>query len=81
MERLNGKVRDQEKVTRRLKKVNLPLLKGYQIYHNYIWEHEGLNGQTPAEKCGIKIEGNDKWLTIIQNAKKELKRVKIIVTF
>jgi hypothetical protein len=35
-----------------------------------------LNGQTPAEKCGIKIEGNDKWLTIIQNAKKELKMSK-----
>jgi len=32
-----------------------------------------LNGKTPAEKCGIKIEGNDKWMTIIQNAKKELK--------
>jgi hypothetical protein len=29
----------------------------------------GLDGQTPAEKCGIKIEGEDKWLTIIQNAK------------
>jgi hypothetical protein len=48
-------------------------LKGIQIYHNYIREHEGLNGQTPAEKCGIKIEGNDKWMTIIQNAKKELR--------
>ena len=35
-----------------------------------------MNGQTPAEKCGIKIEGNDKWLTIIQNAKKELKMSK-----
>ena len=73
MERLNGEVRDREKVTRGLKKVDSPLLKGYQIYHNYIREHEGLNGQTPAEKCGIKIEGNDKWMTIIQNAKKELK--------
>ena len=73
MERLNGEVRDREKVTRGLKKVDSPLLQGYQIYHNYIREHEGLNGQTPAEKCGIKIEGNDKWLTIIQNAKKELK--------
>ena len=37
----------------------------YQIYHNYIREHDGLNGKTPAEKCGIKIEGNDKWMTII----------------
>jgi transposase-like protein len=73
MERLNGEVRDREKVTRGLKKVDSPLLKGYQIYHNYIREHEGLKGKTPAEKCGIKIEGNDKWMTIIQNAQKELK--------
>ena len=28
----------------------------------------GLNGQTPAEKCGIKIEGDNKWRTLIQNA-------------
>jgi putative transposase len=28
----------------------------------------GLKGQTPAEKCGIKIEGENKWLTLIQNA-------------
>jgi hypothetical protein len=31
MERLNGEVLDQEKVTMGLKKVNLPLLKGYHI--------------------------------------------------
>jgi len=23
------------------------------------------------ERCGIRIEGDDKWLTLIQNAKKE----------
>jgi hypothetical protein len=28
----------------------------------------GLNGQTSAEKCGIEIEGEDKWKTIIENA-------------
>jgi len=27
--------------------------------------------KTPAEKCGIEIEGNNKWLTLIQNASKE----------
>ncbi|MGD0175878.1 MAG: hypothetical protein ABSC50_03515 [Candidatus Bathyarchaeia archaeon] len=27
----------------------------------------GLEGRTPAEKAGINVEGNDKWLTIIQN--------------
>jgi hypothetical protein len=30
---------------------------GYQIFHNYIREHEGLDGKTPAEACGIKVEG------------------------
>jgi hypothetical protein len=27
-----------------------------------------LNGKTPAEKCGIIIEGNNKWKTVIENA-------------
>jgi hypothetical protein len=53
---------------RGLKKIDTAILSGYQIYHNYMRPHEGLNGKTPAEKCGIKIEGQNKWLTIIQNA-------------
>jgi len=52
MERLNGEVRDREKVMRGLKKVDTPILKGYQIYHNYLRPHEGLNLKTPAEVCG-----------------------------
>jgi len=28
-----------------------------------------LDGKTPAEKAGIEGEGNNKWLTLIQNAK------------
>jgi len=31
-----------------------------------------LNGQTPADRCGIKIEGNNKWLTLIQNASEKV---------
>jgi hypothetical protein len=27
-----------------------------------------LDGLTPAEKCGIKIEGANKWITLIQNS-------------
>jgi putative transposase len=68
MERLNGEVRDREKVMRGLKKVNTPILTGYQIYHNYLRPHEGLSGKTPAEKCGIIIEGDNKWKTLIENA-------------
>ena len=68
MERLNGEIRDREKVMRGLKIPDTPILKGYQLFHNYIREHEGLKGKTPAEACGIEIEGENKWLTLIQNA-------------
>jgi putative transposase len=68
MERQNGEVRDREKTMRGLKNVDSPILKGYQIFHNYIREHEGLDGKTPAEAAGITVEGRNKWLTIIQNA-------------
>ena len=68
MERLNGEIRDREKVLRGLKKPNTPILTGYQIFHNYIRPHEGLEGKSPAEAAGITIEGENKWLTLIQNA-------------
>jgi len=29
----------------------------------------GLDGKTPAEVCGIEIRGDNKWKTLIQNAK------------
>ena len=70
IERLNDVVRDKEKTTRGLKKMDTPIIKGYQIYHNYIREHDGLEGKTPAEAAGIKIEGANKWITVIQNAAK-----------
>ena len=68
MERMNGEIRDREKVMRGIKTMDSPIFKGYQIYHNYIREHEGLNGKTPAEAANIHIEGVNKWITIIQNA-------------
>jgi len=68
MERFNGEIRDREKTMRGLKKSETPILIGYQIFHNYIREHEGLEGKTPAEACGIRIEGKNKWMTLIRNA-------------
>lgn len=38
---------------------------------NYVSKRKqnlGLNGLIPADKCGIDIVGNNKWMTIIQNA-------------
>jgi putative transposase len=68
MERLNGEIRDREKTMRGLKVNETAMLTGYQLFHNYIRPHESLDGKTPSEACGITIEGQNKWLTLIQNA-------------
>jgi putative transposase len=68
MERLNGEIRDREKVMRGVKKTETPIIPGYQIYHNYMRPHEALDGKTPAEACGIEVQGENKWITLIQNA-------------
>ena len=68
MERVNGEIRDREKTMRGIKTMDSPTLSGYQIYHNFVRPHMGLKGKTPAEACGIKVNGENKWLTLIQNA-------------
>lgn len=68
MERMNGEIRDREKVVRGVKKPDSPLIEGYQIYHNYVRPHMALDGQTPTDRAGIEIQGGDKWLTLIQAA-------------
>jgi len=39
---------------------------GYQLYQNYLRPHMGLNGKTPSE-----VAGDNKWITLIQNARKK----------
>ncbi|HME18143.1 MAG TPA: hypothetical protein VKF15_00205 [Nitrososphaerales archaeon] len=68
MERQNGKVRDREKVIRGLKREDSPVIRGFQLYHNFFRPHMRLNGKTPAEAAGIRIEGENPWVTVIQNA-------------
>jgi transposase-like protein len=68
MERMNGEIRDREKVTRNLKRTDSPILKGMEIYHNFVRPHMGLDGKTPADLAGIEVQGKNKWLTLIQNA-------------
>jgi len=71
MERFNGELRDREKVTRNLKKSDTPILSGMQIFHNYVRPHMALEGRTPSEAAGIQVKGQDKWLTLIQDASRK----------
>ncbi len=68
MERLNGEIRDREKVFRGLKKMDTGILDGMRVYYNYTKKHGALKGQTPAEASMIEVDGINKWKTIIQNA-------------
>jgi len=71
VKRLNGEIRDRDKAMRGLKTKDTPILTGYQIFHNYIRPHEWLDGKIPSEACGIKVEGQDKWKTIVENANRD----------
>ena len=73
MESFNGNtVRYREKVVRGLKKEDSAILTGLRLYHNHVRPHQGLPGKTtPGEAAGIRIEGFNKWKTIIQNAAKQ----------
>jgi transposase-like protein len=69
VERLNGTVRERNKVMRGLKNENTPISKGFQIYYNFVKPHQSLNGQTPAQKAGIGFGSEEnKWLQLIKES-------------
>ena len=55
---------------RTLEKADAPILTCMQIYHNYVRPHEALKGRTLSEAAEIKVEGENKWINLIQNASK-----------
>ena len=70
MESFNGAtIRHREKVVRGLKKEDSAILSGLRMYHNFVRPHQGLpDHTTPAEAAGIHIQGDNKFLTLIQAA-------------
>lgn len=50
------------------KDYRLANLKRLSVFHNHMRPHMALGGKTPAEAAGIEVNGDNKWLTLIQNA-------------
>ena len=50
MKKLNGEIRDREKVFRDLKKIDTTIIDGMKTYYNFTKKHGSLKGKTPAEK-------------------------------
>lgn len=67
-ERLNGEFHDREKVFLGLKKDDSLPSPG-KSYYNFFRPHMSLDGKTPADMAGIDIKGNNKWKTVIENAR------------
>jgi transposase-like protein len=71
VERLNGTVREREKVMRGMKdkETAQELIDGFRNYYNFIRPHQALNGKTPAEMAGLSLNlGDNKWLGLIEKA-------------
>jgi transposase-like protein len=70
-ERLNGTVREREKVMRGIKSDETAeeLMNGLRTYYNFVRPHMSLKGKTSAEALGLNLElGENKWISPIKKA-------------
>lgn len=68
-ESFNGVVRERVKAMRSLKRPDSPVIEGMRIHHN-TRPHTGLGGISPCDRIGMVVEGDNKWVTLIQNAER-----------
>lgn len=71
-ERLNGTIREREKVTRNLKEQAPVIIEGYRNYYNLVRPHQALNGKTPAQLANLDLNlEKNKWLALIRKSSAE----------
>ncbi len=68
IERLNGTLRERVKVQRGWKSMKTPLADGARIHYNFVKPHSALEGQTPAQRAGVGVEGQNKWMELLKKA-------------
>ena len=61
----NGTVRNRIKTVRGFNSENPALLFLFTTHYNFVRPHMGINGKTPAEAMGIRVDGDDKWATLL----------------
>jgi len=72
IERLHNNIRERTKIFRGFKSVQSAqsIMKGYEIYHNFIRKHQAIKCCPYELATGLKLTENNKWLELIRLAKK-----------
>ena len=76
VERLNGTVREREKVMRGMDhdESAQALLDGNRVFYNFIRPHMALQGRTPAQAAGLELAlGQNRWESLVNQAHIALK--------
>src|SRR5271157_1488435 len=68
IERLNGTLRERVKVQRGWKSYQSAIAEGQRFHYNFVKPHQALAGQTPAERAGVGVQGENKWLSLLKAA-------------
>jgi putative transposase len=68
IERLNGTLRERVKVQRGWKSKRSQIAEGQRIHYNFVKSHMTLEGQTPAEASGLRMNEKNKWNDLLSNA-------------
>ena len=71
IERMHNTIRARTKTFRGFKKLEsaYAIMKGFEIYYNFIRKHQSLNFRTPSELAtDIKLKSPNKWLELINLA-------------
>ena len=70
LERMHGSIREREKIMRGIKVEDTPIFPMNRIYYNFIRPHSALDGKTPADKAGIGIQGENRWMELLKRSSK-----------
>jgi len=68
VERFNGTQRRRYAPRRGIKRRNSPVFPGFRVWYNFARRHTALGRSTPAEAAGVRVHGDNKWVTLIGNA-------------
>jgi transposase-like protein len=75
VERLNGSIREREKILRAFKKQGTAqaIMDGWRVYYNLVRKDQTLNARPADLALGVNMTSNNRWLELIKKAHSQQK--------